>query len=48
MKKQGRGVRERQREIRGRKQQPTGSRGRKCKRGAGSLTGRGGQTDLQK
>jgi len=29
----------RQREIRGRKQQATGSRGRKCKRGAGSQTG---------
>jgi len=39
MKKQGRGARERQREIRGRKQQATGSRGTKCKRGAGSQTG---------
>ena len=27
--------------MRGRKQQATGSRGRKCKRGAGSRTGRG-------
>jgi len=43
VKKQGRGDRERQRERnkRGRKQQATGSRGRKCKRGAGSCTGRG-------
>jgi len=39
MKKQGQGDRERQREIRGGKQQATGSRGRKCKRGAWSQTG---------